>query len=131
MSESHIITLCAACKAPINTSKDTPEKRAACPNCGSTRRCHDISLHLKGATARVGMRLWVKRLGQKRLHVEVRSGASHCQKLGKLVEHERLIDRANNRYFEKVTDYESGELIHHANEPLSEHHGHGSAKKKT
>jgi hypothetical protein len=41
-----------------------------------------------------------------------------------------VIDRDNNRYFEMVTDYESGEIIHHCEEPLSEHQGHGSAKPK-
>ncbi|MGZ8982707.1 MAG: hypothetical protein ACXW11_01975 [Methylotenera sp.] len=71
-----------------------------------------------------------KGLGQKKPHVELKQGPSHSHKLGKSVEHVRLIDRGNDRYFEKVTDYESGELIHHDEEPLSEHNGHGTAKKK-
>jgi hypothetical protein len=28
----------------------------------------------------------------------------------------------------KVTDRETGEVIHHSEEPLSDHFGHGSAK---
>ena len=130
MAESHIITLCAECKAPINTSTDTPENRAACPNCGSTKRSHDISLNLKAGAAQVGIVVKAKGLGQKKPHVELKQGPSHSHKLGKPVEHVRLIDRRNDRYFEKVTDYESGELIHHDEEPLSEHNGHGTAKMK-
>lgn len=48
----------------------------------------------------------------------------------KVVHHQRLIDRDNDVYRETVTDYESGEIIYHCEEPLSEHQGHGSAKPK-
>ena len=43
---------------------------------------------------------------------------------------ERHIDRDNDHYHEKVTDPETGEIIHESDEPLSEHQGHGSAKTK-
>lgn len=76
------------------------------------------------------MAVKAKRPGKKKAHVEVKSGPSHSHKRGKVVEHVRVLDRANDRYFEKVADYESGELIHYADEPLSKHHGHGSAKKQ-
>jgi hypothetical protein len=48
---------------------------------------------------------------------------------GDLVRVERTFDRENDRYFERVTLYDSGEVIHYSDEPLSEHKGHGSAKK--
>jgi len=48
---------------------------------------------------------------------------------GLLVRHERLIDRRANRYFEQVSAYDSGEVIHHCDEPLTEHRGHGTARK--
>lgn len=76
------------------------------------------------------MEIKAKGFGQKKPHVELKQGPSLSHKLGKPVEHVRLIDRCNDRYFEKVTDCESGELIHHDDEPLSEHCGHGTAKKK-
>jgi predicted RNA-binding Zn-ribbon protein involved in translation (DUF1610 family) len=122
---------CAVCKTSINIANDTPEKRAVCPNCGSSRRCHEISLHLQGGTARVGLELKAKSPSKKKPHVELKSVPSMSKKLGKPMKHVRLIDRGNDRYFESVTDYESGELIHHEDEPLSEHKGHGTAKKKT
>lgn len=71
----------------------------------------------------------VKHPGQKKHHVEMKYGPSPSHRFGKPVNHERLIDRANDRYFEKVSNYETGEVIHHADEPLSKHQGHGSAKK--
>lgn len=48
----------------------------------------------------------------------------------KHVHKQRVIDRDNDHYFEKVTDYETGEVIHHCEEPLSQHQGHGDAKRK-
>ncbi|MBN9547240.1 MAG: hypothetical protein J0I19_17375 [Alphaproteobacteria bacterium] len=47
------------------------------------------------------------------------------------IRHERLIDKHNNRYVEKVTARNSGEIIHECDEPLSDHKGHGSDKKPT
>jgi hypothetical protein len=71
-----------------------------------------------------------KRPGQKKPYVETLSMPSHSRSRGKVVHHERLIDRDNNQYEEKVTDYETGEVIHRQVEPLSEHRGHGSARPK-
>jgi len=42
---------------------------------------------------------------------------------------ERVIDRDNDVYKEKVVDPKTGETIHHCEEKLSEHYGHGSDKK--
>ncbi len=40
------------------------------------------------------------------------------------------VDREANRYTEKVTDPDTGAVIHECDEPLSEHRGHGSAMKR-
>jgi hypothetical protein len=42
----------------------------------------------------------------------------------------REIDRVNDTYFEEVKKKDTGEIVHHCKESLSEHQGHGSAKKK-
>jgi hypothetical protein len=76
------------------------------------------------------MKIEAKGLGQKKPHVELKQGPSDSHKLRKPVERVYIIDRGNDRYFEKVTDYETGELIHHNEERLSEHIEHGSAKRK-
>jgi hypothetical protein len=69
-----------------------------------------------------------KEPGEKKPFIETRSEPSRSHKLEKHVHHERVIDRRNDRYFEQVTDYETGEVLHRCEEPLSEHMGHGSAK---
>ena len=79
---------------------------------------------------RVGVGMKAKRPGKKKPYVESISSPSMSSKLGKPVHHERLIDRDADYYHEKVTDYETGEIIHEQSEPLSKHVGHGSDKKK-
>ena len=48
----------------------------------------------------------------------------------KWVYKEWIINRRGDHYREVITDPETGEVIHHCDEPLSEHRGHGSAKSK-
>ena len=79
---------------------------------------------------RDGLGVKAKRPGESRPYVEDKAMSSFSHRLGKHVFREQVIDRDNNRYFEKVTDYESGEIIDHNEEPLSEHRGHGTAKVK-
>ena len=81
-------------------------------------------------TLRDGLGMKAKRPGEKRPFIEDKAMPSFSHRLGKHVLREQVIDRDNNRYFEKVTDYESGEIIHHNEEPLSEHRGHGTEKVK-
>lgn len=50
---------------------------------------------------------------------------------GKWMKKTRILDKYNNKYIEKVTDPETGEVIHEHEEPLSNHFGHGSAKFKS
>ena len=71
-----------------------------------------------------------KRPDEKKPYIEGLNILEHSRKLQKVVHRGRTIDRDNDRYFEKITDYETGEIIHHCEEPLSQHQGHGSAKKK-
>jgi len=40
------------------------------------------------------------------------------------------IDKKNDKYKEIVKNKETGEIIHFCEEPLSEHRGHGYAKKR-
>lgn len=50
---------------------------------------------------------------------------------GRLVIKERIVDKQSDSYFERIADMETREIIHECEEPLSEHRGHGDAKKKT
>ena len=65
--------------------------------------------------------------GRRKYIREVKSVAEHSVD-GRLVRKNRLIDRGNNRYREKVTAVDTGEIIRHADHKLSEHTGRGSDK---
>jgi len=70
-----------------------------------------------------------KRQGQGKPYVEGRSGDDLHRKTGKWMKKEQVIHRENDQYKEVVTDPETGIIVHHCQEPLSKHRGHGSAKK--
>lgn len=129
MSEVMKNSVCADCGTPIDEARDTAEARAVCPFCGGSKRNIHVSIQ-ESATGRDGLGLKARRPGQKKPYIEAKRGPSHSHRLDKLVERERLIDRDNDKYLEKVTDYETGETLHHCEEPLSAHTGRGSAKKK-
>ncbi len=48
---------------------------------------------------------------------------------GNVVDKVRIIDNMNDVYFEEIKDLD-GKVIHKCQEKLSEHKGHGNAKKK-
>ena len=86
--------------------------------------------NLLASKSRVGMRFNAKKEGGKKMHLEYRQEPSFSRDLEKDVEHLRIIDRKHDRYVEKVSHYDSEEVVHRCEEPLSEHKGHGSAKSK-
>jgi hypothetical protein len=120
---------CSDCGALIDTASDTPENRTPCPICGKKGRTFNTFIE-EAITLRDGLGVKAKRPGEKRPFVEDKAMPSFSHRLRKHVLREQVIDSDNDRYFEKVTDYESGEIIHHNEEPLSEHLGHGIEKIK-
>jgi len=125
----HDTTKCANCGAQVDPSGDTPEHRVSCGKCGSTKRNYYVSI-AETLVARDGLGVKAKRPGDKRPYVEDLAVPEYSRSRGKVVHRQRVIDRDNDRYFEKVTDYETGDVIHHCEEPLSQHQGHGTAKPK-
>jgi hypothetical protein len=99
-----------------------------CTACGSSQRTHDAVGDLKAEEARIGLVLKARRPGGKKPHLELKQGPSYSHSRDKSVEHQRVINRATDQYAELVRDYETGEVVHRTNEPLSKHLGHGSAK---
>lgn len=59
--------------------------------------------------------------------MEFFQGHQKSKKMGTWVIKERIINREHDKYYEHIED-EGGTLIHHCDEKLSEHQGHGSAK---
>jgi hypothetical protein len=48
----------------------------------------------------------------------------------KWMHREKSENRRDDRYTEVVKDPETGKIVHKADEPLTKHRGHGSAKQK-
>ena len=110
----------------------TPEMYNAkrCPKCGSSKIEIELFISeeftmretIKGKTNKMS--------GKKKPCQEFQHGADFSKKLGKYVNKDRVIDRKNDNYYEKVVDPDTGEVLHKCQEALSKHIGHGSAKEK-
>jgi hypothetical protein len=57
------------------------------------------------------------------------AGADVERRTGRRLRKLRNIDRPRDEYLEVVTDPDTGEVVHYCREPLSQHRGHGSAKR--
>ena len=81
-------------------------------------------------TLRTSFNLKKKSSGFKRFAVKLITGwfSSHLHKDG--VELSRSLDKEKDEYHEVVKDYKTGKIVHENHEKLSEHIGHGSAKRK-
>jgi hypothetical protein len=122
---------CSDCGSPLIDDKpmDDLSQRKPCPHCGSLKRTHHASI-LETLTVRDYYKMVAKRRGKKRPIFELESGSKRSIALDKRVHLERNIDRENDLYVERITDYETGEIIHECEEPLSKHMGHGADKMK-
>jgi hypothetical protein len=124
------IAICSKCGAVLNESpKTSVDDRKPCTSCGSKDRSFEV-----GMTSAVGVKstLTAKayELGSKEPFLEHKSGDSFIQKAAKWVTRVMRIDRRGDRYTEHIYDPKNGETIHHCDEPLSEHRGHGNPKRR-
>lgn len=114
------------------TASHNEEGRAPCPNCGSYSR--NFSVHLQSLVSaeshdcRHSKHDRVR--SRRRWLLEIISGDSYWRKERRWTFLYRVIDRFGDRYFERIVDKETGEIIIDITHPLSEHQGHGSAKRK-
>lgn len=101
-----------------------------CPKCGNKY----FSVHIDLGSDSIDFNLHetvkgkMKKKGVKKPLKETIDGEELYISKNKLVQKTRIIDRVNDTYYEEVSD--QGEIIHHCEEKLSEHYGHGSAKNK-
>jgi len=72
----------------------------------------------------------VKTPGVNRPRIEFVEGDDLHRDFGRWMKLSRQIDRENDRYRETVVDPKTGRVVHECDEPLSEHRGHGSAKRE-
>jgi hypothetical protein len=134
MTEENTIVSCGKCGETLDEPASTPvQKRNPCPICSSKSR-HIEKVIAVTSTARSGLR------GKARTGLPGQPGSkpwlttmsepSWSYDRQKWVHREKTEDRRNNWYSEKVTDPDTGEVIHEAGEPLTDHRGHGIARKK-
>lgn len=124
---------CTHCEHPLPDASTEAEAEAMvqvpCPSCGGSGRTIEANI-VEALTLRDFYGMKLKRQGAKKYAVEDISKPDFNRDRGKNVHLVRLIDRENDLYHERITDFESGEIIHEQRQPLSEHRGHGAAKKK-
>jgi hypothetical protein len=124
---------CNNCGAALAEEVSLADPRQPCPVCGSTARRFEVEVVEKcEAEDFVGMEARRPGLGRRkgwfvrsftRLVAQVSRGGAPAY-------HTRVMDRDADRYVETVTMRETGEVVHHCDEPLSKHHGHGSARRQ-
>jgi len=104
-----------------------------CPNCKSEQIQVTMKLteELPILHDRLDLKVKDSRYsGKHKLRKHIISGSEIRRDDNKWMEKNRLIDKDQDLYMEKVTDSQTGEIVHECNEPLSKHWNHGSAKKK-
>ncbi len=114
-----------ACGKPIDEPSNLKlEQRKPCPKCDSRNRkfFKEMSVAIKMHTS-VGIKT---KDSTGKTTLEGVSGDDFHRKSGQWMKKERVIDHKNNRYKETIVNPETGEVVHHNEEPLSAHRGHGS-----
>ena len=124
---------CSSCgtSLPTEWSQETKPENL-CPNCGSNAKLVSMSFESK-VDLRSSLRAKLKDPtlpSRKNPRVDVFSGDDLRKSDGQWMKKERILDRVNDQYKEVVIDPKTGEIIHHNEEPLSNHLGHGSDKPK-
>ncbi|GJG89859.1 hypothetical protein tb265_50400 [Gemmatimonadetes bacterium T265] len=132
MSDTYTVS-CACCRTQI-AARTGPidDYGSPCSVCGSADRVVQITCEeVLTLRVRESVRTTLKEHGVRRPVLDEKSGDDWSHSRVKWVQLERRIDRANDRYIERVTDPDTGEVIHSRDEPLSLHLGHGDARRRT
>ena len=121
--------VCSECDTPIDEDPGTPlAQRSPCPTCGSTNRKFNVHVQ-DSATTHEGLSLKGRHGLTGKPFVEVKTGDDLFRKTGEWRKLDRRIDREKDEYSEKIVDPQTGRTIREVHERLSDHRGHGSAKR--
>jgi hypothetical protein len=121
---------CGRCDTPLTERSDLPPRaRPPCPWCGSLSRMFSVEM-----TSRLYLHSSFRARARHKTgswFVEQIAAKDYSMSRGRWVDNVRRIDRDARPpwYDEDITDPTTGEVIHETHEPLSEHRGHGSAKR--
>lgn len=131
MDVDSILVHCGACDAMLEEDPHgLAEQRVPCPYCGSLLRCFKVRMSVT-VPLKIKMRSKGRCPDRKRPFIEQTIGDDLHRKTGRWMRLLRIIDRDKDRYYERVTDPATDEIVHECDEPLSDHTGHGSAKLDT
>lgn len=131
-----MITLvtCADCSSALPEEWVSDAAERQCPNCGSLKKLVRVELRDEvRVEVHDSLRGKVKdpsRRSKDKVRKDFFSGDDLRKSDGTWMTKERVLDRDNDSYMEKVVDPKTGEVVHFTQEPLSQHLGHGSAKPK-
>lgn len=122
---------CGECKGPIEGGRAAMEApREPCPACGSTVRI--VGVHTSATvTAHAELHLTGYRESKSKWFVKVKQVRSWFRRDGVWHRVDRTLNKRENRYVEHIVDEETGAVVRHVEEKLTDHQGHGSAKRKS
>ncbi len=124
---------CAGCGHNLPREYAHSKIHDPCPHCGSIKKRIGIAAE-ENVEVHDSIRIREKDPtlpSKKKVRKEHWYGDDYSEKYGKFMDKKRVIDKRQDKYEETVTDPDTGKIVHHCEEPLSKHTGHGSAKKKT
>ena len=115
----------------VDCNSSLPNQNDRCKKCGSTRKVIKLFIEDNLKTYEgFGFKVKDKTKNSKKNPVlNVFQGNEICKNTGELVKKERVIDKTNNKYYEHIETF-NGKELHHSDEKLTEHQGHGDAKIK-
>lgn len=120
---------CGECNVVLDETGSEPvEERAPCPACGSTSRF--VEQHLAGEVELRSMLSLKAKPERGRWFMSQKVGDELFRKTGRWHRVTRVLDRRRNRYVERIEDAETGEVVRHVDEPLTDHTGRGSARRQ-
>jgi hypothetical protein len=121
---------CTKCNDTTETESDITNSCSVCGN-DNPGFIKQISIS-DNMSMYDGIRLKKKndnKTGKKKIEVESRDVWEKNISRDIMVKRKMLINRKDNAYFEEITNPVTGEVIHRCKEKLSDHTGHGNAKK--
>ena len=123
--------MCSDCKYIYEAEVRLAKNNVYCPMCNSSNVIILVNLGSENINSNFHefSKSRIKEKGKKKPIREVFDGDDLFKKKKKWVKKRRIIDRENDTYFEDVRD--ENDTIHHCEEKLTEHFGHGDAKKSS
>mgnify|MGYP006993372729 FL=1 len=113
-----------------NCGQELQETEEICPNCHSNKKTALLQVR-EGLHLATSERIKVKKdqyPSNKKLRYDLMQGNVSSKKTDNgRAKIKRIIDKDNDYYYEHVEDC-NGTVIHHCEEALSKHFGHGTAK---